>query len=369
MTEVVRVDTSGGSYDVVIGEGVLTELGDRVRAVSDASNVVLLTDSNIAEKHALHGAASLITAKFHVHDISLPPGETSKSWGMAGNVLEAIAQSGLSRNEPIVAVGGGVVGDLAGFAAGVYMRGVPFVQVPTTLLAMVDSSVGGKTGVDLAAGKNLAGVFKQPILVLADIATLSTLPDAEWKSGLAEVAKSAIISGEEFLDWLEGRASAVREGVSADTPELVRRCVEFKAGIVAADTSEVGLRECLNYGHTLGHAIEKVAGYGTYTHGQAVAEGMRFAARVAAAVIGADVEFVRRQDRLLSALGLEPLGAKLSVESLVAAMRSDKKARGGSVRMVLPKAPGEWRCVPITDELLRANLAQWAKTKREETAS
>ncbi|MCL2503543.1 MAG: 3-dehydroquinate synthase [Coriobacteriia bacterium] len=395
MSEVVRVEVASAAagktaeaagYDVVIGSGILHELGESVRGVSDAESLVLLTDSVVAAgKHAIHAGASLVTAGFQVTDMQVAAGEASKNWDIAGRVLEAVAEVGISRREPIVGVGGGVVGDLAGFVAGVYMRGVPYIAVPTTLLAMVDSSIGGKTGIDLEAGKNLAGVFKQPALVFADIATLATLPEREWKSGLAEVAKSALLGGEGFTGWLEGHAEALSAGPSgaADTgvtgasgaaevpaamEEMVRRCVGFKAGVVARDERETGVRECLNYGHTLGHAIEKVAGYGVFSHGEAIAEGMRFAARVAADVSGADVGFVRRLDRLLDLLGIGALDVggldtPLSASSLLEAMRADKKAHSGLVRMVLLSAPGVWECAAIPDRVLLAHLQQWAKTK------
>jgi 3-dehydroquinate synthase len=367
MNTVVRVETPGGGYDVVIGSGCLSELGERLASLFDTRRAGLVTDDVVAKLHAMNAATSLARSGFDVVDLQVPAGESSKSWSRAGELVEALAALRLGRSDPLVAVGGGVVGDLVGFAAAVYLRGVPFVQVPTTLLAMVDSSVGGKTGVDLAAGKNLAGAFKQPVLVLVDVDTLSTLPLIEWRSGLAEVAKTAVLDGEGFVNWLEERTNALSTGPTDEIATLVSRCVAFKAGVVSADEREAGPRECLNYGHTLAHAIEKVAGYGVFSHGAAVAEGMRFAARVAMDVIGADARFVKRQDRLLDGLGLSPLAADLAPEALLEAMHADKKVRSGVVRMVLADAPGAWRCLPVEDVVIRAHLMQWVATKRKES--
>jgi 3-dehydroquinate synthase len=282
---------------------------------------------------------------------------------VAGEVLEALAETGLDRSDIVVALGGGVVGDLVGFSAATYLRGVRFVQIPTTLLAQVDSSVGGKTGVDLRAGKNLAGAFKQPMLVVADTDSLLSLPEAEWRSGLAEIAKSAVIDGEGFLRWLEANATQLLARDPVAVEEAVRRCVVFKSSIVSADEKEAGVRECLNYGHTLGHAVENVAGYGVIPHGLAVAEGMRFAVRLAVEVAGASREFVDRQDSVLEALGLPALTSAWPVSTLLTAMRSDKKARSGSVRFVLAASPGSWSCTAVEDRVIREHLDAWAGSK------
>jgi 3-dehydroquinate synthase len=233
---------------------------------------------------------------------------------------------------------------------------------------MVDSSVGGKTAVDLSAGKNLAGAFKQPLLVIADTAVLVSLPEGEWQSGLAEVAKSAVLDGEEFLSWMEAHAALASERDLDTVSEIVRRCVTFKAGVVSRDETEEGPRESLNYGHTFGHALEKTLGYGVVTHGAAVAEGMRFALRVSVEVAGADMALVKRQDDLLDRLGLGPLAVEASPSALLDAMHSDKKARSGSVRMVLIDAPGAWHCERVADLTLQEHLDQWheqAKGRRQ----
>jgi 3-dehydroquinate synthase len=359
----VHVGTESGTYDVVVGRGVLGEAGDLVRAVARGRRVALVSDSNVSELLGAQVGAKLITAGLDVRPLTFAAGEASKSWQTAGELLEALAEAGLDRLDTVVALGGGVVGDLVGFSAATYLRGVDFVQMPTTLLAQVDSSVGGKTGVDLRAGKNLAGAFKQPLLVLADVDTLASLPEAEWRSGLAEVAKSAIIDSEEFTAWIEANASALLQRDPAAVEEAVVRCVAFKSGVVSTDEKEEGVRECLNYGHTLGHAIENVAGYGVIPHGLAVAEGMRFAARLAVEVSGASREFVKRQDAMLDSLGLEGLSSAWSVGKLALAMQSDKKARSGTVRFVLADKPGSWACTSVEDRTIREHLDAWAGSK------
>ena len=359
----VRVETLSQSYDVIIGSGLLADAGRLVSEVCSADRIAVVTDANVAELFGQRLVAQVASKGFELHPLTVAAGEASKSWEVVGQLLEAFASLGISRTDAVMALGGGVVGDLAGFAAAAYLRGVDFIQVPTTLLAQVDSSVGGKTGVDLRAGKNLAGAFKQPLVVLADTDTLLSLPESEWRSGLAEVAKSAVISGEEFLRWLEARTEqlSVREtGVTADT---VQRCVEFKSSVVSTDEREEGVRECLNYGHTLAHAIEKVAGYGVVSHGAAVAEGIRFASRLAVEVLGAPREFVARQDALLDRLGLNGLESVWSVDELLSAMHSDKKAREGRIRFVLADAAGSWRCEAVDDVKVREHLTAWAASK------
>ncbi len=363
MTRRISVDIPQGAYEVVIGCGLMAEAGSYIAPLVRGRKAAVISDSNVVDTFGARVDASLARVGFDVTPMMIPAGETSKNWDLAGHLLEAMADSSLGREDVVVAFGGGVVGDLAGFTAGVYLRGVAFAQVPTTLLAMVDSSVGGKTGVDLRAGKNLAGAFKQPLVVVADIDVLASLPEAQWQSGLAEVAKSAVIEGADFLGWLESHSRGAVTRDASVTEEMVARCVAFKAAIVSSDEREEGPRESLNYGHTLGHALEKVAGYGHYTHGHAVAEGMRFAARIAVEVAGADAEFVRRQDRLLDGLGLPATTDAFDPKALLDAMHADKKARGGSVRMVLADAPGRWACVPVSDDVIHAHLEAWASTK------
>jgi 3-dehydroquinate synthase len=353
------------SYDVRIGDNIRTGLGARLRACApDASQVLVISDSNVSPLYGEEVRAAARDAGFRTIDIVIPAGESSKSPACAIEVWRAMAQHRLDRDCVVAALGGGVVGDLAGFAAATYMRGVGFVQIPTTLLAMVDSSVGGKTGIDLADGKNLVGAFKQPLYVCADTATLSTLPDCEWACGCAEIAKSALIDSDEFFFWMLESADRLAARDPQTVREAIARCVVFKADVVAADEEErAGVRDCLNYGHTMGHAIEKLAGYGTFSHGQAVAEGMRFAIRLAAALHGTPLELVREQDELLDALQLPSLDFRASPDDMVDAMRGDKKARGGNLRFVLPHDIGSWTVDEVDEGMLREHLAAWERSK------
>jgi 3-dehydroquinate synthase len=359
----IRVDADGGAYDVVVGRGLLGEIGDLMRETVPGRKIALISDSNVSERFGVTVETKLITAGYDVFPFAVPAGEASKSWHVAGEVLEALAEAGLDRTDIVVALGGGVVGDLAGFSAATYLRGVRFVQIPTTLLAQVDSSIGGKTGVDLPAGKNLAGAFKQPMLVITDSDVLTSLPEGEWRSGLAEIAKSAVVDGEEFTAWLEGHATALLARDPDVVGEAVRRCVVFKSHVVSVDEEEAGVRECLNYGHTFGHAIENVAGYGVIPHGLAVAEGMRFAARLAVEAGAGSRDFVRRQDAILDELGLPAFSSAWPTGELLVAMHSDKKARSGSVRFVLVGAPGSWGCNAVDDRVIREHLSAWAASK------
>ena len=261
------------------------------------------------------------------------------------------------------ALGGGVVGDLAGFTGSTFMRGLRIVQVPTTLLSMVDSSVGGKTAINLESGKNLVGTFCQPSLVCADVATLATLPEREWACGCGEIAKSAVIDSEDFFFWLYSHTDQLAAREPETVKEAVQRCIVFKASVVARDQEETkGVRECLNYGHTLAHAIETEAGYGVYSHGHAVAQGMRFASRLAVAHLGASMEFVQTQDALLDALGLPGLRLKAEPERLLHLMKGDKKVRSGKLRFVLPCACGEWEVCELEDEFVLEYLQAWQRS-------
>lgn len=354
-------------YAVRIGAGVLSSLGSHAAqacGVEGAGRALIVTDSNVAPLYCDQARASLTQAGFRVSDIVVPAGEESKSLAVIGELWEAMGQLHLERDCVVVALGGGVIGDLAGFAGATYMRGVSVVQVPTTLLAMVDSSVGGKTAVNLDAGKNLVGSFKQPLYVCADTGTLATLPEREWRCGCAEIAKSSVIDSDEFFFWLSDHAQDLASRQSGVVAEAIARCVVFKADVVAADKTESkGVRECLNYGHTLGHAIEKLAGYGTYTHGEGVAEGMRFAARMAQDLVGASEEFVDAQNALLDELGLPALSWSASPDELLDAMKCDKKARGGRVHFVLPRDVGEWELVEVDDATILEHLRKWCERK------
>ena len=350
-------------YAVRIGSGVIAQLGQNLREIEQLAkrqDALVISDDNVAPLYLAQTKASLAKAGFKVADIVVPAGEDTKSLEIAGEIWEAMAGLALGRDSVVVALGGGVVGDLAGFVASTYMRGVAVVQVPTTLLAMVDSSVGGKTAVNLTVGKNLVGTFCQPSFVCADVDTLATLPEREWRCGCAEIAKSAVIDSDDFFFWLSDHAAELAARDAGIAAEAIKRCVVFKAGVVARDKTEsAGVRECLNLGHTLGHAIEAVAGFGTFSHGAAVAEGMRFAAQVAEARGVATSEFVQAQAALLDELNLPAFTWRASADEMLDAMKRDKKARGGEVRFVLAGDVGDWSIVAIPDEMLIDYLQQW----------
>ncbi len=348
------------TYNVRIGAGVLASLGQSMRNVpslAGAEQVLVITDTNVGPLYLSRAKASLTEVGYHVSDICVPAGEEAKSIAVIGEVWEAMAALALERDCVVVALGGGCVGDLAGFAAATYMRGVQVVQVPTTLLSMVDSSVGGKTGVNLTAGKNLVGAFKQPAFVCADTDVLATLPPREWACGCGEVAKSALIDGDEFFFWLSDQAQAMAARQADVVAEAIARCVVFKADVVAQDKTESrGVRECLNYGHTLAHAIEKLSGYGTYSHGHAVAEGMRFAALLGESLVGTPAELAEAQAQLLDALNLPALDWKATPENVLETMKRDKKARHGQVRFMLLEDVGAWKLVDVDDATILRHL-------------
>lgn len=368
MATKVIVQISGErDYAVRIGGGIIAQLGQSLREVdrfASVRDVLVVTDSNVAPLYLAQAKASLASVGFKAADITVPAGEGAKSVEVAAEIWSALAQLAFGRDSLVVALGGGVVGDLAGFVASTYMRGVPVVQAPTTLLAMVDSSVGGKTAVNLAQGKNLVGTFFQPSFVCADTELLATLPEREWRCGCAEIAKSAAIDSDDFFFWLLEHAGQLAARSAAETAQAVQRCVVFKADVVARDKTEsAGVRECLNYGHTLGHAIEACTGYGTFSHGAAVAEGMRFAAALAAGLPGAghapSAEFAQAQADLLDTLGLERLHLDVAPADLLAAMKRDKKARGGEIRFVLARDVADWSIVPVADDAVLAALEAW----------
>ncbi len=365
----IRVSAgAAGGYDVLVGRGLLERCGDTLARLGRAGAVALVSDETVWRLYGAAASASLARAGFEVRRHVVPAGESSKAWDVAGALLEALAADGLDRASTVVGLGGGVVGDLAGFCAATFMRGIPVVHVPTTMLAQVDSSIGGKTAVDLAAGKNLAGAFWQPLAVIADIDCLQSLPAPEVTNGLVEAAKAALLEGPEALRAFEATAPAARLGDAAARERIVADAAAFKAKVVSEDERESSLRECLNLGHTLGHALETALGYGVLPHGLAVAEGMRFAASLAAEVAGAAPDTAKDTARVLAAVGagaetcheaLGPHRGGLTAESLVSIMRRDKKSRGGAVRFVLLTAPGVWNAVPVEDEVLLGAVSRW----------
>ncbi len=364
MTRLI-VDIPGErAYDVAVASGNLNRLGTELRRL-DATNpkALIITDTVVAPLLLDRVRSALEQVSYQVSVITVPAGEEAKSVSCASEIWHAMVDCKLNRDSLVVALGGGVVGDLAGFTASTFMRGIRTVQVPTTLLSMVDSSVGGKTAINLESGKNLVGTFTQPLFVCADVDVLASLPDREWACGCGEVVKSAVIDSPEFYAWLKAHAEQVRTRDASVVQEMVLRCVAFKAGVVARDKEETqGVRECLNYGHTLAHVIETKAGYGTYSHGHAVAQGMRFAARLAVAQLGTSVEFVQEQDALLDALGLPEISLKADSQELLDLMKGDKKVRSGRLRFVLPHKSGAWEVVELDDAFVLEYLQAWQRS-------
>ncbi len=339
---VVTVPLAERSYPIFIGDGLLSSLGRRCAALKLGSRCAVITDRNVAPLYAKKAMASLVAAGFNPSLITGPAGETSKSVTMVESCYDQLAKHRLERSSFIVALGGGVVGDLAGFVAATYLRGVAFVQVPTTLLSQVDSSVGGKVGVNLKAGKNLVGAFYQPRLVLCDLGTLKTLPKREFRAGLAEVIKYGIIYDAALFARLEKDLPKLLAGHQASLASVVARCCEIKAEVVCQDETETGLRAILNFGHTIGHAIENTCGYGKYLHGEAISIGQVAAAKLSAEVVGLSDKEVDRITQLFVRAGL-PIQIKLSAtqrQKLMAAMLLDKKVSAGMVKFVLAKKIG-----------------------------
>ena len=356
----------GKGYDICVGKGALATLGQKLSQVKDFNKAVVISDENVGPTYAKLAKRRLEEAGYEVYDLLIPPGEESKDIELATEIWTMLAQYGFCRNDLVVACGGGVVGDLAGFCAATFMRGIDFAQVPTTLLAMVDASIGGKTAVDLPCGKNLVGAFHQPIYICSDIRTLKTLEEEDWANGFAEIVKSAVVAPRRsFYEWLRNNAEGLMQHDDMLLEEVVAMTAEFKASVVSKDERESGLRECLNYGHTLAHAIETAAGYGTIGHGRAVAEGMRFAARLATEVTGASVDFIKKQDALLDKLGLQQLPWTADPERLFKIMKGDKKNRGGDVRFVLANDFTEWEVTPVPEEILMKHLKAWCAGKQK----
>jgi 3-dehydroquinate synthase len=365
----IRVQLSGDgpaggldrSYEIACGSGLLGTVGGLVHRAG-GRRAVVITDAAVAATHAAAVAASLEAAGVERTVLTVPSGEPSKSAATAGRLWAELARLAVDRATHVVAVGGGVVGDLAGFVAATFARGLPVWQVPTTLVAQVDSAIGGKTGINLEAGKNLVGAFWQPRGVIADIDTLATLPDREFVSGLAEVVKYGMILDAAFFDWLEREAPEILARRPDRLAEAVERSAALKARVVEQDERETsGLRAALNYGHTFGHAYETAAGYGRLLHGEAVSIGMARAARLAVLLGRIDPGAVARQDRLLAGFGLptspDAAGA-IGPDELLAIMARDKKALGGRLRFVLPDRIGRVELVGnIEPALVRQALA------------
>ena len=342
----------GQGYDVKIGPGLLDECGPLALKALGKRRAAIISDSSVAELYLARAAASLEKAGFDPCSFVFPAGESSKNMATLASALEFMARNCIGRGDCVIALGGGVTGDLAGFAAGCYMRGIPFVQMPTTLLAAVDSSVGGKTAVDLPSGKNLAGLFHQPSLVICDTDCLKTLPEHERLSGLAEAVKTAVLSGD-IPQFLEPDGDI-------DMAEVIAGCVAYKGGVVERDEKEQGERKLLNLGHTVGHGVELLSGY-AISHGFAVAAGTAIIARASARMGWCSVDTARRIVAALSRCGL-PTGTEYGPAELAHAALSDKKRAGDSITLVIPSEIGACtlKSVPVRqlEEIIAAGMEE-----------
>lgn len=341
---VATTQPAARSYTIHVGDTILQDIGGLLKT-DCVQRAVIVSDQSVNATHAKTVAEALQDASITIDHLTIPSGEASKSLAEAERLWNEFARLKIDRKTAILAVGGGVIGDLTGFVAATFSRGLDFWQVPTTLVAQVDSAIGGKTGVNLPAGKNLVGAFWQPRGVVADISTLTTLPDREYVSGLAEVVKYGMILDTDFFHWLEDNALRVKDREKRSVAHIVRRSAELKTLVVERDEREItGLRACLNYGHTFAHAFETATGYGTLLHGEAVSLGMMAAASLACSMNRIDQLVVDRQQKLLETLGLPVSTTTLNgIEDnvLLGIMSQDKKNIGGKLRFILPSAIGE----------------------------
>ncbi|KZT16724.1 3-dehydroquinate synthase [Acidovorax sp. GW101-3H11] len=354
--ECVSIDLEGRSYNIVVGEGSL-HAATTFEGLPSAHAALIVSNTTIAPLYAAT-LRSAIKSRFPVvHEVLLPDGEAYKNWETLQLIFDALLSNACDRKTVLFALGGGVVGDMTGFAAASYMRGVPFVQVPTTLLAQVDSSVGGKTAINHPQGKNMIGAFYQPRLVVCDLATLDSLPLRELSAGLAEVIKYGPIADVDFLDWLESSIEDLMARDRAALAHAVRRSCEIKAWVVSQDEKETGLRAILNFGHTFGHAIEAGMGYGVWLHGEGVAAGMVMAAELSRRLGLVDAAFVERLTALIARAGLPTKGPVLDAADnagrYLELMRIDKKSEGGEIRFVLIDGPGKAVVRAAPDALVR----------------
>jgi len=354
----VTVSLGQRSYPIHIGSKLLPTLGSECRKLSLGKRCAIVTDRHVAPRYAKAAEKSLRAAGFDPVTIVVPAGETAKSLKTVQSCYDQLAAHRLERKSFVVALGGGVVGDLAGFVAATYLRGIDFVQVPTTLLAQVDSSVGGKVGVNLQAGKNLVGAFHQPRLVLCDLDVLKTLPPREFRAGLAEVIKYGIIYDAALFARLEKDLGKLLKLHAATLTDVVARCCAIKAEVVSQDETETGLRAILNFGHTIGHALEAISRYGKYLHGEAISIGQVAAAELSV-LAGLPPSEAERIADLFRRAGL-PTSVQLKtreMKNLFAAMRLDKKVSGGEIKFVLAKKLGEvaWG-QQVPEELIRSTV-------------
>ena len=337
--ERVAIDLGERSYDIQIGEQLLSA-ANTWADLPKAAAALIVTNDTVGPMYAERLRTAIAPLYKTVHTVALPDGENHKDWQTLNLIFDALLEKGADRKTVLFALGGGVVGDMTGFAAACYMRGVPFVQVPTTLLAQVDSSVGGKTAINHPIGKNMIGAFYQPQRVVCDLDTLQTLPQREMSAGLAEVIKYGPIADMQFLDWIDANLDALLARDPAALAHAVKRSCEIKAWVVGQDEREGGIRAILNFGHTFGHAIEAGLGFGEWLHGEAVGCGMVMASHLSQRLGLVDEAFVSRFTALIERAGLPIVGPKLGADEYLHHMRVDKKAEAGEIKFVLIDKPG-----------------------------
>ena len=355
-THTVAIALGERSYDIRIGAGLLAR-PETFAGLPKAQAAMIVTNATVAPLYEPQLRAALAPHYAKVHTVVLPDGEAHKDWATLNLIFDALLGQGCDRKTVLFALGGGVVGDMTGFAAASYMRGVPFVQVPTTLLAQVDSSVGGKTAINHPLGKNMIGAFYQPVRVVCDLDTLKTLPERELSAGLAEVIKYGPIADMDFLAWIEAHIDALLQREPTALAHAVQRSCEIKAAVVGQDERESGLRAILNFGHTFGHAIEAGLGFGAWLHGEAVGCGMVMAAELSQRLGQVDAAFVHRLKALVARAGLPVRGPVLDAADNALAyiehMRLDKKAEAGDIKFVVIAPPGQARTQGAPDAMVR----------------
>lgn len=361
-SQIVSINLETRSYDIHIGKGLLNN-ASLIKNLPNANSAVIVTNTTVSPLYA-NQLEKALRSKYHdVHTIVIQDGESYKTWETLNTIFDELLKLSCDRKTTLFALGGGVVGDITGFAASCYMRGIPFVQVPTTLLAQVDSSVGGKTGINHPLGKNMIGSFYQPKLVLCDINSFDTLPQRELSAGLAEVIKYGPIADLEFLTWLESNMDALLAKDNDALAFAIKRSCEIKAQVVSQDERESGIRAILNFGHTFGHAIETGLGYGQWLHGEAVGCGMVLAANLSKQLGYVDDSFVTRLTAIIKRAGLPVVAPLLGATSETSAnrylslMRIDKKAEAGEIQFVLIKQSGQCIIQSAPDDLVREVIA------------
>jgi len=347
----VTIDLGERGYDILIGGGLL-DTPQAFDGLPRGGAALIVSNTRVGPVYSQRLAKVVAERHSSVRCIELPDGEAHKGWSALDCIFDTLLAGGFDRKTTLYALGGGVVGDVTGFAAACYMRGVPFIQVPTTLLAQVDSSVGGKTAINHPRGKNMIGAFYQPLRVIADLDTLDTLPPREIAAGLAEVIKYGPIADASFLDWIEANLEALRARHKPALAHAVQRSCEIKAAVVGQDERESGLRAILNFGHTFGHAIETGLGYGAWLHGEAVGCGMVMAADLSSRLGLIDTSYAHRLTRIIERAGLPVRGPRLGAARYLELMRLDKKSEAGEIRFVVIEAPGHAVVRPAPDALV-----------------